>query len=354
MPASSAPLADSAGFSPASLPRPTWSERRCFGHSEIPETAALAIDRVLTFYGLDPMTVRREYIDTCRRRPVCRLSWVARRSEYEAAQTFRHARVRFAFDDIIIRSGKTLVIESPFGDPVDLITYRLAIEPGGVLRIEAPLTLTIGQLLGLPKARSAYADAAAAGQILFSAPDGLAGLAGAPGADGAAGDDANPHGVEGSAGLIGGAGQPGRDLPDQTVFIHHLGGHLTLAAQAGKGGAGGHGGPGGQGGRGHAIAFFDMGRGGRGGGGGDGGDGGRGGGGGRFEIGIRARAEGACLTLTMPPAPGGACGAPGMPGSGGLGAPDGLPGPAGSQGRHGPDGIPISLVWTEGKDPPDA
>ncbi len=339
---------------PQSLPRPSWTARRCVGHAEIPEAAALAIDRALTFHKLDPAQVRNTYIDTCRQRDVCRLSWVARRSEYDAVQTFRHERVRFAFDDLIIRSGKTLLIESPFGDPVDLITYRLAIEPGGLLRVDAPLTLTVGQLLGLANPRSAYADTENPGRIVYQALGGKSGAPGMAGAVGPSGSRDIPDGVAGTVGGVGGEGQPGQALPDQSLFIHHLAGNLEIQAQAGAGGPGGPGGRGGDGGRGHAIAFFDMGHGGDAGPGGDGGDGGRGGSGGRFEIGIRDRADGARLRLITPTAPGGNGGEPGTPGNGGIGAPDGRPGRAAPHGRRGADGSPISLVWTEGKDPADA
>ncbi len=324
------------------------------GHAEIPEAAAQAIDRVLAFHRLDPTPVRPAYIDTCRQRDICRLSWVARRSDYDAMQTFRHERVRFAFDDLIIRSGKTLLIESPFGDPVDLIAYRLAIEPGGVLQVAAPLTLTVGQLLGLTHPRSAYADPQAPGRIVYRAPPGQAGSPGSAGSTGSSGSRDIPDGVAGTAGSVGSDGQPGQALPDQSIFLHHLAGRIDIEAQAGQGGDGGPGGGGGDGGRGHAIAFFDMGGGGNGGDGGDGGDGGRGGAGGRFEIGIRDRADGARLGLITPTALGGHGGIAGTPGNAGLGAPDGSLGRVGSHGRTGADGIPISIVWTEGKDPADA
>ncbi len=339
---------------PQTLPRPTWTARRCRGHTEIPETAAQAIDRVLTFHKLDPTPVRHAYIDTCRQHDICRLSWVARRSAYDAAQTFRHERVRFAFDDLIIRSGKTLLIESPFGDPVDLIAYRLAIEPGGVLQVAAPLTLTVGQLLGLANPRSAYADPQAPGRIVYRAQGGQAGTPGSTGSIGSSGSRDIPDGVAGTAGSVGGDGQSGHALPDQSIFLHHLAGHIDIEAQAGQGGDGGTGGDGGNGGRGHSIAFFDMGDGGAGGDGGDGGDGGRGGAGGCFEIGIRDRADGARLRLITPTASGGRGGIAGSPGNGGLGAPDGPLGRVGSHGRKGADGIPISIVWTEGKDPANA
>jgi hypothetical protein len=339
---------------PQTLPRPTWTTRRCVGHTDIPESAAYAIDRVLAFYKLDPAPVRHAYIDTCRQRDICRLSWVARRSDYEAAQTFRHERVRFAFDDLIIRSGKTLLIESPFGDPVDLVAYRLAIEPGGVLQITAPLTLTVGQLLGLTHPRSAYADPHAPGRIVYRAHRGQVGDPGSTGSAGSSGSRDIPDGVTGTAGSVGGDGQPGQALPDQSIFCHHFAGLIDIEAQAGPGGDGGPGGGGGNGGRGHAIAFFDMGSGGAGGAGGDGGDGGRGGAGGRFEIGIRDQANGARLNLMTPPALGGHGGVAGAPGNAGLGAPDGRLGQVGLRGRKGADGIPISIVWTEGKDPADA
>ncbi|MFY8106351.1 MAG: hypothetical protein ACOVKO_05490 [Elstera sp.] len=339
---------------PQSLPRPSWTARRCVGHAEITEAAAQAIDRVLAFHKLDPAQVRNTYIDTCRQRDLCRLSWVARRSDYDAVQTFRHERVRFAFDDLIIRSGKTLLIESPFGDPVDLIAYRLAIEPGGLLRVDAPLTLTVGQLLGLATARSAYADSENLSRIVYHARSGQSGAPGLAGAAGSSGSRDIPDGVAGTVGGVGGEGEAGQALPDQSLFIHHLAGNLEITAQAGAGGAGGPGGPGGDGGRGHAVAFFDMGGGGDGGPGGDGGDGGRGGAGGRFEIGIRDRAEGARLRLITHIAPGGHGGTPGTPGRGGIGAPDGHAGHPGPHGRQGADGTPISLIWTEGKDPADA
>jgi hypothetical protein len=330
------------------VPRPTWTRRRSWGHAEIGPDAAAHIDRVLTFHGLDPAKIRDDYFDTCRRRDFCRLSWVARRSEYPAAQTWRHELVRFALDDLVIRAGKTVLIESPFDDPVELVTYRLAIEPGGVLRIEAPFALSVGQLLGLP-AIGAKKDALRP-RIEVCAVSGHSAAAGAPGAPGGDGTREEPNGNTGSAGAIGQAGTNGRALPDQRFFFHTLMGHIELSAHAGAGGAGGAGGPGGPGGRGHAVAFFDMGQGGDGGPGGPGGDGGGGGNGGKISLGIRVRHPSSALSLLLDqPAPGGIGGSGGMPGAGGLGAPDGRQGASGPDGRTGAAGAPITVTWTEGE-----
>lgn len=339
---------------PESLPRPSWTARRCFGHAEIPAAAASEIDRILTFHDLDPTQIRRDYIDTCRRNDLCRLSWIRSRSELQAAQTFRHELVRFAFDDIIVRSGKTLLIESPFRETVEVIAYRLALEPGATVIVEAPLILTVGQVLALRDARSAYADRAQPARILYRASGGRPGTAGQRGADGAMGSRDAPDGIAASPGLTGSDGSDGADLADQRFFAYHLAGNLDIALQAGRGGDGGTGGDGGDGGRGHSISFFDMGRGGNGGAGGTGGAGGRGGDGGRLTLGLRARAPGSRLKIDTIPAMGGAGGAGGLAGSGGLGSPDGLPGVPGPLGVPGPSGTTPSIFWTEGKDLPDA
>lgn len=339
---------------PRSLPRPSWTARRSFGHAEIPEAATGEIDRILRFHDLDPAQIRREYIDTCRRNDLCRLSWVTSRSEFAAAQTFRHELVRFAFDDIIVRSGKTLLIESPFRETVELIAYRLALEPGATVIIEAPLTLIVGQILALREARSAYADTVQPARIVYRASDGRPGMGGRRGEDGAIGRREAPDGIAASPGLPGSDGTPGTDLPDQSFFAYHLAGTVEISLQAGRGGSGGPGGDGGDGGRGHSISFFEMGRGGDGGSGATGGTGGRGGDGGRLTLGLRARTPGSRIDIIPLPADGGAGGAGGLPGTGGLGAPDGRPGTPGPIGVTGQTGSTPSIFWTEGKDLPDA
>ncbi|MCF8492172.1 MAG: hypothetical protein K9H18_23650, partial [Rhodospirillum sp.] len=328
---------------PSHILRPTWTARRTWGHAEIPDAAAALVDRVLIYHGLDPEAIGRDFIDTCRRPDPCRLSWVPDRSLYPPVQTWKHERVRFALDDLVIRSGDTVLIESPFDDPVDLITYRLAIEPGGRLVVEAPLTLTIGQLVGLPPG-PAMAEDPPLPRIQYAAPHGRAGLSGSEGTVGAPPHRDEPNGHIGGGGDQGGVGRPGRSLADQSLFIHSLGGCLSLVAQAGSGGAGGAGGAGGPGSRGHAVAFFRMGEGGKGGDGGDGGSGGAGGACGAFRLGIRHRAPGSVLTTDFTPAPGGAGGAGGPGGVDGMGVPDGRPGRVGGRGADGPSGAPITVT----------
>lgn len=334
------------------VPRPTWSARRTSGHGEIPADAVAQIDRVLTFHGLDPQSVQTDFIDTCRRRDLCRLSWVTGRSDYPAAQTWAHERVRFALDDLVIRTGKTVVIESPFGDPVELIVYRLAIESGGVLRVEAPLSLTVGELLGLP-ANAVDRDAQPP-CIEYVARSGEDGLNGSPGVPGANGDDAFPCGHTGGDGAPGLTGTAGQALPDQKVFIHTVSGITELHAGAGIGGRGGNGGSGGPGGNGRSIAFFNMAAGATGGQGGKGGNGGDGGDGGDFRLGIRRYAPDSRLILSLRQACGGQAGLGGTPGRGGIGVPDGAPGLAGAPGNNGRDGRAINLIWTEKGESVDA
>ncbi len=311
-------------------------------HAVIGGDARVFIDRVLDFLGMDLAAIRRRWFDSVRHgaRPV--LSWMPDRSSAEPVQMLRHTVVRYAFDDVILRPGACLTIETPFSDPVEIYAYRLVIMPGAEVRLlGGPARLVIGCLVG---ARPGNGDVPT---ITMVSADGRPGEAGARGQDGAHGSHDMPQGGPGHGGSQGSHGTAGAPLHDVTLQVHTLQGLVRLRAQPGAGGDGGAGGAGGAGAIGHSISLYKMGQGGDGADGAPGGDGGAAGDGGLLHLDVRMRGPGAVLSLDVQAGRPGLAGAGGAGGAGGMGVPDGAAGQAGPQGSAGRAGRPVNIQWAQ-------
>jgi hypothetical protein len=310
------------------------------GYEAVPEAARIYMDRVLGFLGLDVDKARRLWFDSLRHGPTPTISWMPGRSWADPAQTLRHELVRYAFDDVILRPGTVLTVETPFNDPIELYFYRLVVMQGArVVILGGPATLTMGQLVG------AAPDAGEPSEIEMRGADGRPGQPGARGADGQHGSHADPAGGPGHGGTQGTGGMAGGRLHDMGLRTHTLTGRVRLTVRPGAGGDGGRGGDGGDGSIGHSISLFGMGQGGDGAEGAPGGGGGDGGDGGTLRLDVRARDPGAELELDVHQGQPGRAGGGGAGGLGGIGIPDGRPGRLGPPGANGAPGRPVRIEW---------
>ncbi|MDP9840616.1 hypothetical protein J2T09_005404 [Neorhizobium huautlense] len=326
---------------PFALPLPRYSGPQCSGHLEMPQDALAHMDKVVTFLGFDAEKTRWTWIDTARHGKSIRLSWVEDRSYHSPAETWRHLRVRFVYDHIVLREGATLELETPFGDPLEIYVHKLTMMAGARIVINGGATvLSVGQWVGLKEASSQDLPA-----IELVSAAGRPGHVGSAGADGSAGCRDVPQGDPASGGASGAPGLNGDPLRNCAVSVHTMTGYGRLRIEPGAGGAGAAGQPGGNGGRGGTIAFFKIGPGGNGGDGGDGGDGGRGGDAASVRLDFRRRQQNSDVVFEILAGRGGPGGAAGAAGAGGLGWPDGLDGRHGRPGQQGMEGRPPDIFW---------
>lgn len=338
---------------PFALPLPRYSGPQCSGHLEMPEDALAHMDRVISFLGLTPEKTRWTWLDTARHGKNIRLSWVEDRSYHSPAETWRHLRVRFVYDHIILREGATLELETPFSDPLEVYVHKLTMMAGARVVIKGGATvLSVGQWVGLKENRGQDLPA-----IELISAAGRPGHIGVAGQDGVVGSRDVPQGGPASGGACGAPGLNGDPLRNCAISVHTMTGYGRVRIQPGAGGAGGAGQPGGHGGRGGTIAFFKIGPGGNGGDGGDGGDGGRGGDAGSVRLDFRRRQENSDVVFEIAPGRGGPGGAAGLPGAGGLGRPDGQDGRHARPGQQGSEGRTPDICWVhrwDGEDMPEA
>lgn len=326
---------------PFDLPLPRLSGPQCSGHLEMPEDALAHMDKVISFLGFDLEKRRWNWLDSARHGRDLRLSWVEARSYHEPDETWKHLRVRYVYDHIVLREGATLDLETPFGDPLEVYAHKLTMMAGARVRIKGGATsLSVGQWVG-----QQAPDKAQLPVIELTSDDGRPGEGGIWGADGVAGTREMPQGGPGSSAGNGAQGLNGAPLRNCAIAVHTMTGYGRVRIRPGAGGPGGPGGPGGAGGQGGTVALFRIGQGGEGGAGGHGGDGGRGGDAGMVRLSFRRRQPDSDVILEIAPGSGGAGGAAGPGGAGGLGWPDGIAGANGRVGSRGADGRPPEPVW---------
>ncbi len=325
---------------PFDPPLPRYSGPQSSGHLEMPTDACAHMDRVLDFIGIKPEEIRGRWLDSKRHGSQLRLSWIIDRSFHDPAETWKHLRVCYAYDHIVLREGATLELETPFEDPLEVYVHKLTMLAGAKILLNGGnITLCVGQWVGTPQ------PGADQPELLLTSEDGGVGQVGNAGQDGVMGDRDHSNGGNASAGANGGPGRDAAPLGDCAVAVHTMTGHGRVTVRPGRGGAGGPGQPGGRGGRGASISFFKIGEGGAGGNGGDGGMGGAGGNAGQLRLDFRNRQPESDVIFDISHGMGGTGGPGAAAGLGGLGNPDGRPGRNGRTGDTGPTGRPPQIRW---------
>ncbi|KMO09796.1 lipase family protein, partial [Methylobacterium platani] len=143
----------------------------------------------------------------------------------------------FAYQEVRVRSGHSLIVQAEEGHRAHLVTARLTLEPGSRVEVNGEFTLSAAELAaptaGLPGATLRF--------VGTDGGPGSAGMPGSPGMDGAPGRS----GTSGSSGGFGSSGMNGTPGFAATVTLGTVTGTVTVFARGGNGGPGGAGGKGG-------------------------------------------------------------------------------------------------------------